>query len=166
MKPINLMTPEEVQSELVALGMHPICGGATNLHDLKHSAILGTSVFPAAALTATCTGIGVDLSGAYEQAFSVVNIGVIAADPGATYDVKLQSSRNDNKADEHDAADAYVDITGAAFTQITPADSKADPHIIEFRAPEPWVRAIATVAGSPTTGAFLSVGIGAQRRST
>ena len=168
MKPINLMTPEEVQAELVALGMHPICGGATSLHDLKSNAILGTSVYPAA-ITATCTGVGVNLSLAYEQAFAVVVPGTIAADPSATYDIKLQSSKNNNNIggviSEHEAADAYADIAGATFAELTSTDSKADPRIIEFRAPEPWVRAVVTVAGSPTTGGTMSVEIGAQKRS-
>lgn len=140
-----------------------------DLKDLKNNAILGTSVYPAAALTATCTGVGVNLTEAYDQAFAIVSPGVIAADPAATYDVKLQSSRNNNNAggvvSEHEAADAYADISGATFTQITSADSKVDPRIINFRAPEPWVRAVVTVAGSPTTGAFLGVEIGAQKRT-
>lgn len=141
---------------------------ATSLHDLKSNAILGTSVYPAA-ITATCTGVGVNLANAYEQAFAIVAPGTIAADVGATYDVKLQSSRNNNNIggviDEHDAADAYADIAGATFAQITSADSKVDPRVIEFRAPEPWVRAVVTVAGSPTTGAVLEIAIGAQKRS-
>ena len=140
----------------------------TNLHDLQRNALLGTSVYPAA-ITATCTGVGVNLSNAYEQAFAVVVPGTIAADPGATYDIKLQASMNNNNIggviSEHEAADAYADITGATFAQITSADSKVDPRIIEFRTPEPWVRAVVTVAGSPTTGAVLGVEIGAQKRS-
>ncbi|MDO8631267.1 MAG: hypothetical protein Q7R41_12315 [Phycisphaerales bacterium] len=140
----------------------------SNLHDLKNNAILGTSVFPAA-ITATCTGVGVNLSNAYEQAFAIVQPGTIANDPAATYDIKLQSSKNNANIggviSEHEASDAYADISGATFAQIAFADSKADPRIIEFRAPEPWVRAVITVAGSPTTGAVLGCEIGAQKRS-
>jgi hypothetical protein len=138
-----------------------------DLKDLKNNAILGQSIYPAA-ITATCTGVGVNLSNAYEQAFAILTPGTIAADPGATYDVKLQESKNNNNAggviSEFEAADAYTDIVGATFAQITSADSKGDPKIIEFRNAEPWVRAVATVAGSPTTGAVLSCEIGSQKR--
>lgn len=143
---------------LAALGIVPIAGGSYFLNDLANSYVGGVSLQPAAR-TATANGTGVDLSSGDGQAHAIV-IGGTYTD--GTHAISFQESKNDGAADEHAAADAYAAISDTVtVTNITGTSLQ----IVTFRHKEPWVRAVLTVTGSPSTGAVISVVIIAAKRS-
>lgn len=141
------------------------------INDLRSAVLGGTSIRPAAARTTTTTGEGVDLSSGDGQAFAIVDIGTIT---DGTHTLKFQESKNDNTASEHEAADAYTDITGIKLDgsstavdtlALTSTVSNGPARRVSFRHAEPWVRAVVTVTGSPGTGGTYSVFVGAPKRS-
>jgi len=79
------------------------------------------------------------LSCVLQGAVGTVNGGTLT-----TFDVKLQESSDDG------ASDAYVDVTGAAITQITAADTEGKIDI-DLSGREKFVRAVVTTAVSGGT---------------
>lgn len=105
-----------------------------------------------AALTATAQSSGIDCRDAGPDVFVILNIGAVTG-TSPTLDVKLQSSINDNTANAEAAADAYADITGAAFSQLTDSDANSIQTLQIHNRNERYVRLYYTVAG--TNPSFL-----------
>jgi hypothetical protein len=106
--------------------------------------------------TTTTTGAAVDCAG-YDEALIVFNHGAMAGGSSPTIDVKLQECAT--------SGGSYVDIAGAVFTQITTANDDAI-NVGRLRldgARKQFIKAIATVGGSPTTAIYgVEVILGAK----
>jgi len=97
----------------------------------------------------TVEGDGVDCKG-YDQALVILDCGTVGVN--TTLDVKIQESGDDGDAD------AYADVTGAAFTQVDPDNDDA-VYIGRLRtgSRERYLRAYGTIAGD--NAALFSVPI-------
>ena len=85
----------------------------------------------------TVNGTGFDTRG-FESALIIVNSG--ANGSSGTVDIKMQESSDDA------VADAYADISGAAFTQITEAnDNTIYVGTVKLEGRERYLRAVAVV---------------------
>lgn len=94
----------------------------------------------------TTNGTGIDTTG-YHQALIVVNAGVITT----TLDVKIQESSDNG------VADAFADITGAAFAQIlAAADNLVVVGRVNLQGTEQYIRVVGTgVGGSQSYSATV-----------
>lgn len=103
----------------------------------------------AAATTAGVAGTGVDCKG-YRECLVILD--AILAAANAEADIKIQESSDDGDSD------TYADVSGAAFTQITPAnDVTYYVARIDLTKRERYLRSYATMDGSNafTGGVFF-----------
>lgn len=114
-------------------------GGA----DLQGLFTVGQSIAPQTA-TATITGSGIDFRDCGPEVTAAECIGV---NPGndTTLDTTLQESQDDG------VLDAYVAITGAAFTQVVGDTENQVTCRTFYNRAERYVRALMTVAGTSPT---------------
>jgi hypothetical protein len=122
-----------------------------------------TSLAPTAARTASANGASVDRMQtlqAYRSAMLVVHAGVVT---DGTHAFKIQVS-DDNSA----WADApAADVQGSAISVTSANDDQA--HTLGYNGPARYLRAVATVSGSPATGGLYSAGfvlLGPRRSRT
>lgn len=113
------------------------------------------NLIPMSDITTTTTGTGVDcqqFDG--EAAFILCAKNVAGTTP--TLNVKLQTSANNSSG--------WGDITGATFTQVTGANTKAavmQKIAVKLGDCDRYVRAVATVAGTDSPEFLISlVGLG------
>jgi len=93
---------------------------------------------PDAYAAATTNGAGIDTMG-YHQALVVVSAGDIAT----SLDVKIQASSDNG------SADAFADVSGAAFTQILAAgDNVVAVGRINLEGSERYIRVVGTSVGA------------------
>ena len=86
----------------------------------------------------TTDGTGIDTRG-YHQALVVLNVGTVTT----SLDVKVQQSSDDG------SSDAYADISGAAFTQVTTAnDVTVYVARVNLDATERYIRVVGTGVGA------------------
>ena len=86
----------------------------------------------------TTDGTGIDTRG-YHQALVVLNVGTVTT----SLDVKVQQSSDDG------SSDAYADISGAAFTQVTTANDVAVYVArVNLDATERYIRVVGTGVGA------------------
>lgn len=86
----------------------------------------------------TTNGTGIDTRG-YHQALVVLNVGTVTT----SLDVKVQQSSDDG------SSDAYADISGAAFTQVTTAnDVTVYVARVNLDATERYIRVVGTGVGT------------------
>lgn len=99
------------------------------------------SLIPLADITSTTTGTGVSIAGYVGEAkFLAVSKNVAGTSP--TLNIKLQDS-DDNST--------YADVSGAAFTEVTDAGTKAAvAHTLNVNTAglKKYVRAVATIGGT------------------
>lgn len=121
-------------------------------------------LFPALARTVTANGSAVDLaseaSGQHQPFIgagpggrefkAIVSVGA-ASGTTPTLDLKIQYSA--------DGSTGWTDITDATFTQLTTTGRQE----IHFVAPERYVRAVATIAGTSPSFTFAVILIGQER---
>jgi hypothetical protein len=89
----------------------------------------------------TLNGTGIDTTG-YNRALIILNSGTNGA--GGTVDVKVQESSDDG------ATDAYADISGAAFSQITESnDNEIYLMDIDLTPVEKYIRTVG-ITGTAT----------------
>lgn len=108
-----------------------------------------------AALTATTNGTSVDTRG-YGDAMAVLEVGAVSG-TSPTLDVKIQES-DDNSA--------FTDVAGAAFTQVTAANSSQVLRLGQLNlVRKRYVRAVATIGGTSPSfalGCQILLGEGAS----
>jgi hypothetical protein len=136
---------------------------AQNLgHDLQNGSVFGVTL-PPKSRTATENGTGVDMFEAVGPVTGILMTGVIAGE-GPLVDIKFQESKNDNTADAWGAADAYADISGAAFAQLVAADDNVMRLLTFHNREERYVRGVYTHSGS-ATATLVAVGVIAKSKS-
>jgi len=113
------------------------------------------SLFPPAARTTTANGTGVDLV-ALEGVAAVFLDSAAGTGTTPTMTVKLQHSDDDG------SADAYADISGATFAQVTTAASK-QTITVDLSQAKRWIRAVTTIGGTSPSFTF-SVCIAGQQK--
>ena len=122
------------------------------MHTLRENVKAFTSIVPAAYTAATQTGSSFDARD-FKTIGALVPVGAIAS--GLTLDLKLQGSHDDS---------AWVDIPGAAITQLADTDDNTLSPMLEYRRVAGdtyrYVRAVGTVAGGAGTADYGVVLLG------
>lgn len=88
---------------------------------------------------ADVTGIGVDVTG-HNGKGAVILSSAIGTGTSPTLDVKIQDSAT--------SGGTYVDVTGAAFTQVTDAAASFQTISLNMHGLNNFVRALATITGT------------------
>ena len=127
--------------------------------DLGNMYTVGLTVLPAAALTSTATGVGVDFRDCGPDVTAELRFSTVQAEEDATLTVTLEESTNDNTADASGAADAYTALSPAAAMAVINASSSGNVlQTTFFNRSKRYVRGVITVAGtSPDVFADLSL---------
>lgn len=116
------------------------------------NSIYVSSLAPAAAVDASADGASVDTMqglSAYRSSMLVVHTGVVT---DGTHAFKIQVS--DNNTDWVDAPAA--DLQGSAISVTSANDETV--YMRGYNGPARYLRAVATVTGSPATGGLYSAG--------
>lgn len=116
------------------------------------------NLIPMASVTATANGTGVDLQ-QFVGSVAVTLAAKNTAGTTPTLDVKLQGSA--------DNSTGWADISGAAFTQVTDANTAAatlEKIVLNVDACPRYVRAVKTIGGT-SSPAFMTtcVGVGVKQ---
>jgi hypothetical protein len=107
------------------------------------------ALVPMADITATTTGTGIDVTD-YVGSIAVVLSGKNVAGTSPTLIVKLQDSADN---------DTFADITGAVFTTVTAAGTKASTLqkiSVNIDGAAKYLRAVATIGGTVSPEFLLS----------
>lgn len=108
------------------------------------------NLMTASSITASGNGSGVDLR-EYEGDIAVLlDVSAPASGTNPTMDVKIQHSSDDG------SADAYADLSGASFTQVSSAAS-AQKLVINSDEAERYIRAVRTIGGTASPAYFMSI---------
>jgi len=111
-------------------------------YDIKNE-LTTTTLLPAADVTATGNGTGVDISGFVGTPEIIFDSG-LGTGTTPTLDVKLQDSADNS---------TFADITGKVFTQVTGAAGNGQQTMsFDTRSTRRYIRLVKTVAG--TTPSF------------
>jgi len=113
----------------------------------------GASLAVADERTSTLTGTGIDVQDYEGIALIVLNSGAASAGTNPTLNVKLQESSDDGDAD------AYADVSGATFTEVTGVAGTAGVQVLKVNVSdlERYIRVIGTIGGTSTPTFDFSV---------
>lgn len=124
----------------------------SNIHTPSAHVLVKPSFDPEAR-TASANGAGIDCRG-YERALVILHVGAHDRVTGdETLDVKIQSSSDNG------SADAFADVSGAAFAQIAGQSidaTKGNVYVgnINLAGRERYLRAVGTAAGTTPSTAY------------
>jgi len=104
----------------------------------------GRYLVPVAARTATFNGTGFDTRDFIGRALVIQHMGAVSGTT-PTLDGKIQESSDNG------VADAFADVSGATFTQVTATDQNRELSL-DLDGRERYIRHVATIAG--TTPSF------------
>lgn len=123
-----------------------------SVSELEESQKVVQVLLPAVHAISAINSDGVDTKG-FETVMFELNVGVATAT--GTLDVKLQESSDDG------VADAYADITGAVFVQVTVANDNTVYLLrIKSRNFKRYLRTVSTIAtDTVTAGIVANLGI-------
>lgn len=126
------------------------------IHDFGNNTVQKQLVKPAALITSTVTGTGVDMANGDGQCFAELNSGVVT---DGTYATEIQES--DDNSNDWTAVGGLVPTTG--FANVT---SSADDaiQIVSFNRSKRYIRGVITVTGAPGTGGYLALSAYEQRK--
>lgn len=99
---------------------------------------------PAVRRTATANGSGVSVANYVGTAAFVLQSSA-GGGTSPTLDVKLQQSSDDG------GSDAYADISGATFTQLTDAADTTEAIYVDLDGSEQYIRCVFTIGGTSPT---------------
>lgn len=117
--------------------------------DIANMHAFGQTVSPAAAITATATGSGVDFRDCSPDVTAIFSFSTVQAEEDATATVTLQESKNDNTADASGAAEAYAALSpAAAMTLVNASTSGNVAAATFFNRQKRYVRGLITIAGT------------------
>jgi hypothetical protein len=134
---------------------------SSHLWDFLKSQVVGTSLLPVLR-SVTGNGNGVDLQLGSGQAYAIAVPGVIS---DGTHTITFEESKNNNVLDEGGIADPYATLAaGSPTIVLNAALSNGAPQVVNLKNSERYVRAVATVTGSPSTGGLYGVIIGQPRK--
>lgn len=146
-------TPEHA---VIALGLRPIAGGSTMIHDFKNNVIMGQSLANQAR-TSSANGTGIDMQAGEDQAFAIVDVNTVS---DGTHTITFQESKNNNVADATGAADPYAAVVAADANAALVSNV---PQVLNIKRSKRYLRAVTTVSGT-TTGANYGVLLGTQKK--
>ena len=113
------------------------------------------TIDPAAQVTATSTGSGIDIRDYVGRIGIRVTCPIATAGTSPTLIVKIQDSPDNS---------TFTDIAGAVFTTATGAVAVDEERAIDADAQARYIRSVATVGGSNTpTFAYAVTGYGAKK---
>lgn len=131
------------------------------MHEIRANFNLKPSIAPAAPVTATTKGTGVDLSlnGVDEEASVIINLGAYT---DGTHTISVQESDDDVDGDYANVdvsqlgADSGVLNATTGVLLVNSSGGAQKVQCVTYIGSKRWLRVVDTVTGSPSTGLALS----------